>query len=160
VRAGLSTSGRPRLISSASLGRISIAFVGLELDMQTAQASAPEASAVIRQLLFAYADTLEIVEGLPSAPLVSTGWHLGSRPIRLPRVRWMLHSLTVWHIDRVLSGAERMFHRRSALGIAGAGEADALGAVREFRGSLPSRSRALRLCSHWRLWFWGMCSPR
>ena len=38
-----------------------------------------------------------------------------------------------------------MFHRRSALGIAGAGEADALGAVAEFRASLPSRSKALQI---------------
>ena len=57
----------------------------------------------------------------------------------------MLRSLTLWHIDRVLSGAERTFHRRSALGIAKAGEAEALGAVAEFRASLPSRSKALRI---------------
>ena len=38
-----------------------------------------------------------------------------------------------------------MLHRRSALGIAGAGEADALRAVAEFRASLPSRSKALRI---------------
>ena len=38
-----------------------------------------------------------------------------------------------------------MFHRRSALGIAGPGEADALGAVAEFRASLPPRSKALRI---------------
>jgi hypothetical protein len=58
---------------------------------------------------------------------------------------WMLRSLTLWHIDRVLTGAERIFRRRSALGIAGAGEADALDAVTEFRASLPSRSRVLRI---------------
>jgi hypothetical protein len=57
----------------------------------------------------------------------------------------MLRSLTLWHIDRVLAGAERALHRRSALGIAGASEADALDAVTEFRASLPSRSRALRI---------------
>jgi hypothetical protein len=57
----------------------------------------------------------------------------------------MLRSLTLWHIDRVLAGAERAFHRRAALGIAGAGEADAIDAVTEFRASLPSRSRALRI---------------
>ena len=81
-------------------------------------------------------------------PTVATGWHWWSRPsapIRLPRVSWMLRSLTLWHIDRVLSGAEKIFHRRSALGIAEAGEADALGAVAEFRASLPSRSKALRI---------------
>ncbi len=81
-------------------------------------------------------------------PMVATGWHWWSRqgaPIRLPRVSWMLRSLTLWHIDRVLSGAEGVFHRRSALGIAGAGEANALSAVAEFRASLPSRSKALRI---------------
>ncbi len=57
----------------------------------------------------------------------------------------MLRSLTLWHIDRVLTGAERIFRRRSALGIAGADEADALDAVTEFRASLPSRSRVLRI---------------
>ena len=48
-------------------------------------------------------------------------------------------------MDRVLVGAERAFHRRSALGIAAADEADALEAVTKFRASLPSRSRALRV---------------
>ncbi|MGA2927645.1 MAG: hypothetical protein ABSG43_16945 [Solirubrobacteraceae bacterium] len=57
----------------------------------------------------------------------------------------MLHSLMLWHIDRVLAAAQRVFHRRAAVGIAGAGEADALDAVSEFRSSLPSRSRALRI---------------
>jgi hypothetical protein len=57
----------------------------------------------------------------------------------------MLRSLTLWHIERVLGGAERMFRRRTALGIAAAGEADALTAVTDFRASLPSRSRILRV---------------
>ena len=107
-----------------------------------------DATATVRRLLVAYADTLDVLDRLPAMPMVATGWHWWSRPgapIRLPRVSWMLRSLTLWHIDRVLSGAERMFHRRSALGIAGAGEADALGAVAEFRASLPSRSKALRI---------------
>jgi hypothetical protein len=109
---------------------------------------ATDATATVRRLLVAYADTLDVVDGLPAMPMVATGKHWWSRPgapIRLPRVSWMLRSLTLWHIDRVLSGAERMFHRRSALGIAAAGEAEALGAVAEFRASLPSRSKALRI---------------
>jgi hypothetical protein len=57
----------------------------------------------------------------------------------------MLRSLTLWHIERVLAGAERVFRRRTALGIAAAGEADALTAVTDFRASLPSRSRVLRV---------------
>jgi hypothetical protein len=107
-----------------------------------------DATATVRRLLVAYTDTLDVLDGLPAMPRVATGWHWWSRPgapIRLPRVSWMLRSLTLWHIDRVLSGAEKIFHRRSALGIAGAGEADALGAVAEFRASLPSRSKALRI---------------
>lgn len=109
---------------------------------------ATDATATVRRLLVAYTDTLDVLDGLPAMPTVATGWHWWSRPgapIRLPRVSWMLRSLTLWHIERVLSGAEKMFHRRSALGIAGAGEADALGAVAEFRASLPSRSKALRI---------------
>lgn len=51
----------------------------------------------------------------------------------------------LWHIDRVLAGAEQRLHQRSALGIAGAGEADALGVVAEFRASLPPPSRAWRV---------------
>ena len=107
-----------------------------------------DAIATVRRLLVSYTDTLDVLDCLPAMPMVATGWHWWSRqgaPIRLPRVSWMLRSLTLWHIDRVLSGAEKMFHRRSALGIAGAGEADALGAVAEFRASLPSRSKALRI---------------
>ena len=82
--------------------------------------------------------------------MVATGWHWWSRPdapIRLPRVRWMLRSLTLWHIERVLAGAERVFRRRTALGIAAPGEADALTAVTDFRASLPSRSRVLRVAA-------------
>ena len=107
---------------------------------------ATDATATVRRLLAAYADTLDVVDRLPAMPMVATGrhWSRPGAPIRLPRVSWMLRSLTLWHIDRVLSGAERMFHRRSALGIAEAGEAEALGAVAEFRASLPSRSKALR----------------
>jgi hypothetical protein len=105
------------------------------------------ATAAVRRLLAAYARTLDVLDGLPVTPMVATRWHWWSRPsapIRLPRMSWMLRSLTLWHIDRVLTGAERIFRRRSALGIAGAGEADALDAVTEFRASLPSRSRVLR----------------
>jgi hypothetical protein len=60
----------------------------------------------------------------------------------------MLRSLTLWHIERVLAGAERVFRRRTALGIAAAGEADALTAVTDFRASLPSRSRVLRVADY------------
>ena len=105
-------------------------------------------TATVRLLLLAYADTLDVIDGLPVTPMVATGWHWWSRPdapIRLPRVRWMLRSLTLWHIERVLAGAERVFRRRTALGIAVAGEADALTAVTDFRASLPSRSRVLRV---------------
>jgi hypothetical protein len=107
-----------------------------------------DAVATVRRLLVSYADTLDVLDCLPAMPVVATGWHWWSRPgalMRLPRVSWMLRSLTLWHIDRMLSGAEKMFHRRSALGTAGAGEADALRAVAEFRASLPSRSKALRI---------------
>ena len=121
--------------------------MGVAPDAQALKA-VPDATATVRRLLVAYAHTLEIVDGLPLAPMVATGWYWRSRPsapIRLPRVSWMLRSLMLWHIDRVLLGAEQAFRRRSALGIAGAGEADALDAVTEFRASLPSRSKALRL---------------
>jgi hypothetical protein len=107
-------------------------------------------AATVRLLLLAYADTLDVIDGLPVTPMVATGWHWWSRPdapIRLPRVRWMLRSLTLWHIERVLAGAERVFRRRTALGIAAAGEADALTAVTDFRASLPSRSRVLRIAA-------------
>jgi len=106
------------------------------------------ATAAVRRLLAAYASTLDVLDDVPVTPMVATRWHWWSRPsapIRLPRISWMLRSLTLWHIDRVLTGAERIFRRRSALGIAGAGEADALNAVTEFRASLPSRSRVLRI---------------
>ncbi len=108
----------------------------------------PGIAATVRRLLAAYASTVDVLDGLPATPMVATRWHWRSRPsapIRLPRISWMVRSLTLWHIDRVLTGAERIFRRRSALGIAGAGEADALGAVTEFRASLPSRSRVLRI---------------
>lgn len=116
-------------------------------DVKAAQV-ATEARATVRRLLVAYADTLDVVDSLPLTPMVATGWHWWSKPgapIRVPRVSWMLRSLMLWHIDRVLAGAERAFHRRAALGIAATGEADALDAVTEFRASLPSRSRALRI---------------
>jgi hypothetical protein len=120
--------------------------VGLAPEEQAAPIASPIAT--IRLLLAAYAETLKVINALPAMPMVATRWHWWSRsdaPIRIPRVSWMLRSLTVWHIDRVLDGAERVFRRRSALGIAEEGEADALTAVAEFRASLPSRSRALRL---------------
>jgi hypothetical protein len=118
--------------------------VGIAPEAQAAQSP----TATVRLLLLAYADTLDVIDGLPVTPMVATGWHWWSRPdapIRLPRVRWMLRSLTLWHIERVLGGAERVFRRRTALGIAVAGEADALVAVTDFRASLPSRSRVLRV---------------
>ena len=108
----------------------------------------PGIAATVRRLLAAYASTLDVLDGLPATAMVATRWHWWSRPsapIRLPRISWMLRSLTLWHIDRVLSGAEQVFRRRSALGIAGADEADARVAVAEFRASLPSRSRVLRI---------------
>ncbi len=108
----------------------------------------PGITATVRRLLAAYASTLDVLDGLPATPMIATRWHWWSRPsapIRLPRISWMLRSLTLWHIDRVLSGAEQVFRRRSALGIAGADEADARVAVAEFRASLPSRSRVLRI---------------
>jgi Putative Ig domain len=121
--------------------------VGVAPDVQR-EPPAPEAVAIVRRLLGAYADTLAVIDSLPVVPMVATGWHWRSRtsaPIRLPRVSWMLRSLMLWHIDRVLAGVEQRFHQRSALGIAGVGEADALGAVAEFRASLSSPSRALRV---------------
>ena len=77
----------------------------------------PRVPATVRRLLAAYADTLDILDGLPMTPMVASRWHWWSRqrsPIRLPRISWMLRSLTLWHIDRVLSEAERAFRRRSA----------------------------------------------
>jgi hypothetical protein len=115
------------------------------LPQQASAAQSPVTT--VRLLLAAYADTLDVIDGLPAIPMVATGWHWRTRlsaPIRLPRGRWMLRSLMLWHIERVLAAAERVFHRRSALGIAGVGEADALSTVTEFRASLPSRSRVLR----------------
>jgi hypothetical protein len=120
--------------------------VGVARGVQAAQSPI----ATVRLLLLAYADTLDVIDGLPVIPMVATGWHWWSRPaapIRLPRVRWMLRSLTLWHIERVLGGAERVFRRRTALGIAAPGEADALTAVTDFRASLPSRSRVLRVAA-------------
>lgn len=108
----------------------------------------PPPAATIRPLLVAYANTLDVIDGLPVVPMVATGWHWLSRPnapVRLPRVSWTLRSLTLWHMDRVLAGVERALRRRSAIGTAQDGEAEALSAVTEFRASLPSRSRAVRL---------------
>jgi hypothetical protein len=134
--------------------------VGTELGTQAAPGvSAPplpevsthevlEVGARARRLLVAYADTLDLVEQLPPAPMVSTGWCWWRRPdspIRLPRVSWMLRPLLVWHIDRVLTAAAQLFHRRVALGIAESAEADALDVIEAFRSSLPPRSRALGL---------------
>jgi hypothetical protein len=56
----------------------------------------------------------------------------------------MLRSLTLWHVDRVLQGAEGALRRRSALGTTEPGEDEALKAVTEFRASLPAPSKALR----------------
>lgn len=120
----------------------------VEADDTAVAEAAPVAAATVRRLLAAYADTLDAVDSLPVAPMVATRWHWWSRPtspIRLPRISWMLRSLTLWHIDRVLSGAERALRRRSALGIAEAREADALDEVTRFRASLPSRSKALQI---------------
>ena len=105
-------------------------------------------TASVRRLLAAYADTLDVVDGLAVTPMAATRWHWWSRqhsPIRLPRISWMLRSLMLWHVDGVLREAERAFRRRSAIKIAEAGEADAYDAVAEFRASLPPRSRVSRL---------------
>jgi hypothetical protein len=112
------------------------------------QLASPSPAATVRPLLVAYADTLHVLDGLPLVPMVATRWHWLSRPdapIRLPRASWMLRSLTLWHIDRVLAGLEQALRRRSAIGTAQTGEAETLSAVTAFRASLPSRSRALRL---------------
>jgi hypothetical protein len=117
---------------------------GLDLDAH----DTPEVAVTARRLLVGYADTLELVHRLPAAPMVSTGWRWWRRPnhpIRLPRPRWMLRPLLVWHIDRVLTGAARVFHRRVAIGIAGPAESDALDAIERFRSSLPPRSKLLGL---------------
>ncbi len=109
---------------------------------------APEVTAAARRLLVAYADTLDLVEQLPAAPMVSTGWRWWwrpSSPVRLPRASWMLRPLLLWHIDRVLTSAARLSHRRVALGIGGSAERNAVRAIEEFRSSLPPRSRALGL---------------
>jgi hypothetical protein len=116
------------------------------LDLEVHEA--PEVTVTARRLLVAYADSLDLVERLPAAPMVSTGWRWWlrpNRPIRLPRATWMLKPMLVWHIDRVLTGAARVFHRRVAIGIAGPAEADALDAIERFRSSLPPRSKLLRL---------------
>jgi hypothetical protein len=112
-----------------------------------AAAITPGIATTVRRLLAAYADTLDVVDGLAVTPMAATRWHRWSRQhslIRLPRISWMLRSLMLWHIDRVLREAERAFRRRSAIKIAEAGEADALDAVANFRASLPSRSLASR----------------
>jgi hypothetical protein len=116
------------------------------LELEGPQAA--EVAATARRLLVAYAETLDLVEHLPAAPMVSTGWRWWLRPnhpIRLPRVSWMLRPLLLWHIDRVLTGAARVLHRRAAIGIAGSAEAEALNAIEAFRSSLPPRSKALGL---------------
>ena len=139
-----SGSGPRQSVHGAGPGRAVVQAAEGTLDTQVIAG----ATAAVRRLLAAYASTLDVLDGLPVTPMVATRWHWWSRPsapIRLPRISWMLRSLTLWHIDRVLTGAERIFRRRSALGIAGAGEADALDAVTEFRASLPSRSRVLHI---------------
>jgi hypothetical protein len=138
-RPAAATRGDPRAGGPAS---------AVEVDGTAVTEVTPAATATVRRLLAAYADTLDVLDGLPVTPMVATRrdwWSRPSSPIRLPRISWMLRSLMLWHIDRVLSGAERAFRRRSALGIAEAGEAAALDAVTGFRASLPSRSRALRI---------------
>jgi hypothetical protein len=104
-------------------------------------------AATIRRLLVAYNDTLGVIEDLPAAPLVATNWRSSRSgvPVRLPRPSWMLDSLTLWHIDRVLAAVERALHRRVALGVAEADETDAVDAVAQFRASLPSRSKIFRI---------------
>lgn len=81
-----------------------------------------DAIATVRRLLVSFTDTLDVLDCLPAMPMVATGWHWWSRqgaPIHLPRVSWMLRSLTLWHIDRVLSGAEKMFTAGRRLGSRG-----------------------------------------
>jgi hypothetical protein len=153
-RPAVATGGDPPMISPDGPGPDeSVRGVGrAQAVVQTAEGTAVAQekqvlTATVQRLLTAYADTLDVLGGLPVIPMVATRWHWWSRPnspIRLPRISWMLRSLTLWHIDRVLSRAEREFRRRLALGVAEAGEAGALDAVIHFRASLPSRSMASR----------------
>jgi hypothetical protein len=143
VAAGAVTSA-----GSAAANPGNIRFVG---DISEAQAlPAPGTTATVRQLLKAYAGTLDAVDALPVIPMAASRWHWRpgpgrpGAPVRLPRVPWMLRSLTLWHIDRVLLAAEQALRRRSALGNAEEGDDEALHAVTEFRVSLPSPSKALR----------------
>lgn len=112
---------------------------------------APEAVVAIRRLLAAYAGMLDTIDALPAFPMVASRWRRRSRLgrpgalVQLPRFSWMLRSLTLWHIDRVLRGAEQALRRRSALGTGRPGEDEALNAITEFRASLPARSKTLRL---------------
>lgn len=108
----------------------------------------PGTTATVQRLLAAYANTLDVIDGLAMTAMAATRWRSWSRRhslIRLPRIPWMLRSLMLWHIDRVLREAERAFRRRLALKVAEAGEVDAVDAVANFRASLPSRSRASRI---------------
>jgi hypothetical protein len=120
--------------------------MAVEVDAQRAP-PALDVSAAVRRLLTAYADTLAMLDRLPPVPAVAVAWRwrsLRSHPLRLPRSRLMVRSLSIRHMERVLAEAERALRRRTALDVAPFAQARALAAVVDFRASLPARSWALR----------------
>jgi hypothetical protein len=108
----------------------------------------PATGLQVRRLLAAYSDTLDTVDRLRWAPLVAVWWSYRSprrTPLRLPRPAFMLRSVTVRHMERVLGPLEGRLRRRVALGTATPEETDAMNAVAGFRASLPTVSWRLRV---------------
>lgn len=89
----------------------------------------------VYELLWTYQEVLDAVGELPLMPMVL--WRRTGRLHYLPRPRWLLRYFMLRHVVRVLSGLDRRYSARAALGLAADTEQQDREAVREFRQSLP-----------------------
>jgi hypothetical protein len=120
--------------------------------MGSSEQEAPRArgTADVQQLLRAYVDVLNVVDGLPAIWTAASRWQWRRRPIRLPHTQWMLRYQVAWHFDRVLSSAKTGLIRHAGSETARAGGARGtaqdtdkdrtLEGIRNLRQWLPSAS--------------------